>query len=304
MPLLDLGFSSLEAYGAVAEYEDYRLLNHTWMCDWELVSFMDKIDLVYDATMYRMYCAEYDKNCDYSDEECVELVQKYKEPISVYQRTLLKNVVATIYNRYFSMVEKGEILPKLPKTAKVALLNFINIVKHMVESEYAPHFVGMYGSLAEAHKEKTTFTTDISSVQETITKDQFISYCNIVRNILFKPFDNNVELDSKMFNTRISMAQKVLTSILWMCEPYMAGRVYDSASIFDNWIEPFLRNQPMFKQYINKCQMRKGIPLAYAICVTPETIECIPEDKDSYPTTDAYRLMLTLLFINNTIQRQ
>lgn len=299
MSKLDLGFSSFEYAQKVMDTQCERSLNHIWMCDWEIVSFLDKINLVYDATMYRMYCSEYDIACDYTDEECLELAQKYKKQIYQFQIGLLKNIVVAVYDRWVSYVKADKVLVRLPGPAKTALLNFVSIVKRMAESEYAPHFLGMFSSLAEAHKSANTHTFDISDVQETISKEQFESYCEIVKFLLVRPFTiKDDDSDIKLFNTRIIFAQKVLMSILWMCETDHVNREYSPDIVFDRWILPYMKEVQSFVPYINKCMSRKGAPTAYAICVTPETIDLIQEDNDSYPITDTFRLMLTMLFVN------
>ena len=301
MARLDLGFSSFEHAQAIIKSEADRVNSHVWVCDWTTVAFLDKINFVCDATMYRLYCEEFDIPCDYDDNDCTELAQKYKDQLIEYQKGLLKNIVVNVYDRWVKEVKLGTVIPCLPPSAKTALLNFVSIVKRMAESEYTPHFMGMFSSLAEAHKERNSCTFDISDVQETITKDQFSAYCEIVKDMLVRPFQKkDAELDAKMFNTRIIIAQKVLMSILWMCEGTYNGRTYASDLLFDHYIYPDIVSCPTYKDCIAKYNARKSAPLAYAICVTPDTIDLVPEDNDSYPITDTFRLMMTLLYTVNT----
>lgn len=295
---LDLGFSSFEHATAIIANEQNRSLSHIWMCDWEILSFIDKIDFVCDATMYRMYCAEFGIECDYNDEECLELAQKYKDQIFKFQRNLIKNIVVMIYDRWTGYVRSGVVVPSLPPSAKTALINFMNIVKRMSQSEYAPHFIGMFSSLAEAHKEPSTYTYDVSDVQETISSGQFESYCQIMQDRIMKPFQSEDELELKRFNTRISMIQKILMSILWMCEPEHYNKIYDSDAIFDKYMLPYIQATPCFSNWLKMFMNRKSMPMAYAVCVTPETVELIPEDQDTYPITDSIRLVLTLALVN------
>lgn len=301
MARLDLGFSSFEHATAIVQAETARVNTQTWVCDWTTVAFLDKINFVCDATMYRLYCNEFDIPCDYDDAECTELAQKYKAQLLEYQKGLLKNIVVNVYDRWVKEVSSGNVVPALPPSAKVALLNFISIVKRMAESEYTPHFMGMFGSLSEAHRAPNTYTYDVSDVQETITKDQFVSYCDTVKDLLIRPFQaKDTELDAKMFNTRIIIAQKVLMSILWMCEGTNSGRSYEPDVMFDRYIYQNIASIPMFTNCIAKYNARKSAPIAYAVCVTPDNIDLVPEDNDSYPITDTFRLMMTLLYTINT----
>lgn len=295
MSMLDLGLSSFEHASSIIAAGEARSLATTWMLDWEVVSLLDEINFVCDAPMYRMYCAEYGIPCDYTDEECIELANKQKDVVLKYQRDLLKNIVFDIYDRWTKMVESGNIIASLPPSSKVALMNFVNTVRHMAESEYAPHFLGMFGSLAEAHKESSSCTFDISDVQETISKDQFTAYCDIMKSRITKPFTSEDELELKRFNTRMSIVKKILMSIMWMCEPDHYNKVYSSDVLFDRWILPYMQNNPMFNQYLAMYMNRKSMPMAYAIAATPETIEFVPEDNDSYPVTDSIRLALTIV---------
>ena len=294
MAMLDLGFSSFEHASSIIAAGEARSLATTWMLDWEIVSLLDEINFVCDAPMYRMYCAEFGIDCDYSDEECIELANKQKDAIFKYQRDLLKNIVFGIYDKWTGYVESGRIIPALPPSAKVALMNFINTVRRMAESEYAPHFVGMFGSLAEAHQETNSCNTDVSDVQETISKDQFKSYCDIMKDRIAKPFTSEDELEIKRFNTRMSIVKKILMSIMWMCEPEHYNKVYSSDVLFDRWILPYIQGNPIFNQYLAMFMNRKSMPMAYAIAATPETIEFVKEDEDSYPVTDSTRLALTV----------
>ena len=304
MGRLDIGLGSFEQAQAVFQQEIDRANSHIWVCDWITVSFLDKINFVSDATMYRLYCDEYDIPCDYNDEECTELANKYNKQLIKYQIDLLGNIVVNIYDRWVKEVTVGNVSPKLPPTAKTALINFISIVRRMAESEYFPHFMSMFGSLSEAHKEKTSCTFDVSDVQENITKEQFISYCDIVKKILVRPFQQkDEESDMKLFNTRIIIAQKILMSILWMCEGNNNGRSYSADVLFDRYIHSLVLSDTIHKDYIDKYVSRKSIPMAYAICLTPESIDIIPEDSDSYPVTDSFRLMTTLLYTNNAVRR-
>lgn len=301
MALLDLGMSSLEHATTIIQNETDRVNSHVWVCDWTTVAFLDKISFVCDATMYRLYCDEFDIPCDYDDEECTELANKYKDQLIAFQRGLLKNIVVNVFDRWVKEVNIGNVTPTLPPSAKTALLNFVSIVKRMAESEYAPHFLGMFSSLAEAHKGSNSCTFDISDVQETITKDQFCAYCDIIKDMLIRPFQNkDSEMDSKLFNTRIVVAQKVLMSILWMCEGANNGRTYDPDLMFDTYIYPNIISSPAYKSDLAKFNSRKSMPLAYAICVTPDTIDLVKEDNDSYPITDTFRLMMTLLYTANS----
>ena len=302
-PLLDLGFSSFQSAEAMYAREINNNLNTKWMCSWELISFLDKFSFVCDAIMYRMYCAEYDIPCDYSNEECEELAAKYKDQIYMFQSELLSDFVNKINKYWIDLVKSGDIQPKLPPTAKTALMNFIAIANRMAESELAPHFISLFASLSEAHKERTSNTMDISDVQETITKDQFLSYCNTFNNIFMKLFQSkDGALDQKLFNTRIGMVKKVLMTILWMCEPNSPSRTYAADQIFDKWIYPYMDTTRVFKEILSKYSVRKSVPMAYALCVTPETVDLIPEDTDSYPITDSFRFMSTLLFENQPLQ--
>ena len=295
MPILDLGFSSFEQAAAIVKDSVDRSNSCYWMCDWERVSFLDKINFICDATMYRLYCAEFDIPCDYSDEECIELAQKYKEQVYKFQQNLLQNIVKDVFARWVGYIHSGDVIPQLPPSAKIALINFTSIASKLSGSELAPHFIGMFGSLSEAHTTKTSCTFDVSDVQETISVDQFDSYCRIIEPLLTRPFESKNEDDLKRFNVRIALVKKILMSILWMCEPVNYNGTYESDTLFDRWILPYMQSSPEYEPYLKMFMNRKSMPIAYAICVTPETVKLIPEDIDSYPITDAIRLALTLV---------
>jgi hypothetical protein len=65
--------------------------------------------------------------------------------------------------------------------------------------------------------------------------------------------------------------------------------------LFDKWILPYMKNTEWFRETLTKYEARKSVPMAYALCVTPETIDLVPEDTDAFPITDAFRFMSTLL---------
>ena len=302
-PLLDLGFSSFESVDHIYRSGLDGKLRYEWLYSWELVSFIDQFNFVADPIMYRIYCAEYDIPCDYTDEECKELADKFKQPIHKFEVGLLMKLICDVKTKWTELVQKNVVTPRLPPTAKTALINFVNITNKMAESDLAPHFISLFASLSEAHKERTSKDMDVSDVQENITKDQFMSYCSIFDGYFSKLFQFNDDMpDQKLFNGRIAIVKKVLMTILWMCEPESTNRIYASDILFDKWILPYMEGVDVYKETLNKYSARKSIPMTYALCVTPETIDLVPEDEDANPNTDSFRFMTTLLLTNQPVE--
>ena len=307
---LDLGLSSLEtAMDAVAAFSyPTNKIDDIWIADFATVSLLNQINFMTDATMYRLYCADFNIECEYNDEDCAELASKFQRELQLYQLSLMKNLVYAIYDRWVKYADTDHVLLRLPPSAKTAMMNFISVVNKMAESEYTPHFVAMYGSIAEAHKPPSTYIYDVSDVQETITAEQFKSYCDIVKKIIVMPFMNiEEELDLKRLNTRLSFAQKVLFTILYMTESeYNTHRRGSVPNLVDNYIVPALDRQDNSykKEYLKKWNARKGSPMAYALCATEESIDSIPVDADIYPITDTFRFVCALLFADKCLQDQ
>lgn len=295
--MLDLGLEeyhkiakSQENCAFVSDEEPY--LN--WRCDWLVTELLGNISPMYDAPMYRFYAEKFNVNIeDEKDEELKELAQLYRKQIDIFVVNRIRQLVENIIARYRRFVKNEWVLPRCPNSSKKALGNFLMLMKTTTGTDLTPTFNNFYNTLAEANAPKTTYTYDLSRFGEVISKDQFEQYLQVCEKLIEKVFTISEEFEFTKFMYGFKYVQQVLKSIMWMCRMNLERTIYDQ--------EDQDRIQRRYLDY--KCgniglNNHRSIPMVYALFINPENIKYVPEDADSYPITDASRLLSVLLYQN------
>ena len=295
--MLDLGLTEYKKL--VQSDENYAFINSeepflNWRCDWMVTNLLGSISPLYDASMYRFYAEHFNIDVESeTDEELNELANLYKKQIDILIVKRMKALVDRIVARYRKFVEHEWTMPRCPSSSKKALSNLLMLVKNTTGTDLTPTFNNFYNTLSEANAPKTTFNYDLSRFGEVISKDLFLQYLDLCERMINKIFTITEDFEFTKFMYGFKYVQQVLKSILLLCRMEVERTAFG--------VEDMDKIQRRFLDY--KCgniglNNHRSIPMVYALFINPENIKYVPEDADSYPITDASRLLSVLLYQN------
>jgi len=296
--MLDLGFNEYKKIAASVESENainsaQPRLN--WKSDLMVINLLSQVTPVFDATMFRFYAEKFNINIeDESEEDLQALANLYKHQIELFVISRMKELVCKIVDRWEKFVDTELTIPHLPSAAKKAFGNFLMLVKNTTSADMTSTFNTFYTTLADACQPRNTNTFDLAHISETVNKDQFKTYLTICRSFIDKAFTIKEDTEFSKFMYAFKYIQQVVKSILWMCRLEYDEYVYDYAKWYSTSLI-YMRIKDS-EQAMSGLGNRKSIPIVYTLFITPENIKDVPEDKDSYPITDSFRLLSVLLY--------
>lgn len=298
--------------GSILPQTTTELKKHStriWDCDWIMLNSLHNVTPVYDANMWRIYAAEYNKNVEFlSDDELKELCNMNKENIDKYITQNITRRLDDIVGRWtgFAKVANDTFMGmNIPTASHRAFKSFLSFHKN---NDIKDDEVSRHHAFAQFHGELIVNSINYGDTESRypLTIEEFREFVTAIKyefqNLASR--GNVVNSSALDYKSRLEKAIKFINALLLVC---IGGRRDHESTHAVGLFEDLIRwrdGSGRTAEIVRKCSALGGLTMAHVVCIYPNSEVTIPSTGlTNTKVTDAYRFLTTMLlqkeFLNN-----